>query len=153
MRTIKFKLKTSKTPATRDCTLGKVYQGTLYPKGTKRSLVFFGASDQPTLFDTISFIDDVGDGVKVSIDGSITYTEIKPRAKLRQFDIKFKRKAVKTVQKLREEGVHGDVKRFLDMTGLTYQHISYWEAQVSSGVLKKSNAVSFSTNPSAMIRG
>ena len=144
---IRFKFLNPSNSVTRmDTKVGTVYEGTLCLTEA-----------------AIRFIDDVGESVKVFLSNhkieqapdvapaKRKYTKVSSGR--RQFDLKFKRKAVKTVQKLRESGVHGDIKRFLSMIDITNDHISRWEHQLTKGILKKPNAVSFSSTPSKMIRG
>lgn len=144
---IRFKFLNPSGALTRvDTKVGTVYEGTLCLTEA-----------------AIRFIDDVGETVKVFLsnhkieqipDAPVSkrqYTKVSSGK--RQFDIKFKRKAVKGLQKIREIGVHGDVKRYFQTIGVGPAQVYHWEKQLSSGILKKLNAVSFSTNPSAMIRG
>lgn len=71
----------------------------------------------------------------------------------RQFDLKFKKKAVKTLKGIRESGKHGDIKVFCAMISVRATMVYRWEQQYDAGLLKKQNAVAFSSNPKAMVRG
>ncbi len=75
----------------------------------------------------------------------------KPRGKYQQYDLKFKKKAVASLQEART--VKGGVKALCALLKVSQANLYYWEAQVNKGLLKKANAVSFSTNPAAMRRG
>lgn len=154
----------------KDTTVGSIYEGTLYPAGFRTHGI--AGATIPLDHDMIIFIDDAGDPVTaywkdlhklrlqqvlpVDIRGTVVpakrkYTKVSSGK--RQFDIKYKRKVVATVQKLRKTGVRGDIKRFLDLAGLKTDYVFRWEQQIAQGVLKKSNAVAFSSNPDQMVRG
>lgn len=148
----------------RDTTVGSTYEGTLFEAGCKTHGI--EGAPVPLQVTTVIFIDDQGDvvtawphklnievltDVVVPVKTTRKYTRVSSGN--RQFDIKFKRKTVRTVQKLRETGGHGDIKRFLSLVGITNQHLHYWEKQMNTGLLKKRNAVSFSTKPNQMVRG
>lgn len=71
----------------------------------------------------------------------------------RQFDLKFKKKAVKRLKAARATGVWGLVKKTCEAMNVRSNRVYFWEQQLDSGILNKRNACAFSNNPSAMIRG
>ena len=73
------------------------------------------------------------------------------RGPYQQYDLKFKKKAVASLKDART--VRGGVKLLCALLQVSQANLYYWESQVNKGLLKKANAVSFSTNPSAMRRG
>jgi hypothetical protein len=72
---------------------------------------------------------------------------------MKQYDFKFKKRAAKAMVKIRESGVRGDITRLAAQLDVPRINLTRWERLYTSGILKKSNALSFSANPSTMIRG
>ena len=75
----------------------------------------------------------------------------KAKRKYQQYSLKFKKKAVAALKEARL--AHGGIKALCALLDVPVNNLYNWEAQANKGLLKKSNAVAFSTNPSAMRRG
>jgi hypothetical protein len=71
----------------------------------------------------------------------------------RQFDMKFKKKAVKAVAAARASGVWGLIGRTCEALEIRPNMVFMWERQIAAGLMTKKNAVAFSRNPSTMVRG
>lgn len=147
-----------------DTYVGHTYEGNFIPAGTKAHGITHAPN--PLDKDIIVFMDSVDEMVTSlaedlqieEIDPPANVTMVKPKVRVRgnnnrQFDIKFKRKVVKQVQKLREGGGKGTIKAYLQTLDITPQHAAYWAAQDALGQLKKGVAVAFSTSPSTMVKG
>lgn len=70
----------------------------------------------------------------------------------RQYSLGFKKKAVKTVKGLRDQGIHGSIKAFCSMIDVHPTVVNRWVRQSDAGILKRRNAIAFSSNPKAMVR-
>jgi transposase-like protein len=69
----------------------------------------------------------------------------------RQFNLKFKKNAVKAYLNRKASGVQ--VKHLCQVLSIGTSQLYYWVDQDNKGLLRKGNAIAFSRNPSAMVRG